>query len=130
MVIRWQVRARTSWLPGTAAGSSQVSSTTPSTNGTPLVCGLCQECCKGPRELDITEPAWLYSTYTRGGKTYLATRKNGDCVYLDAGGCSIHAQRPQACRAFDCRDYLNDPRLPMRMRVAALRRNPMTQEVD
>lgn len=90
----------------------------------PIRCGTCSECCRGPRELDISEPAGFYQTYVRDGKVYLATDDKGDCVYLGRAGCTIYAQRPQACRAFDCRDYVDDPRLPARMRVQARLRLP------
>lgn len=33
----------------------------------------------------------------------LATRENGNCIYLGAGGCMIHGRAPATCRGFDCR---------------------------
>jgi Fe-S-cluster containining protein len=95
---------------------------------TPLVCGLCRECCVGPRALEIDEPSWLYRTYQKNGATLLATGANGDCIYLEKNGCSIYECRPQACRDFDCRDYVEDARLPARMRVEALRRIETPEE--
>lgn len=91
----------------------------------PLLCGSCRECCRGPRELEITEPAFLFETYGRDGKTYLATRENGDCVYLVKGGCSIYGWRPQACRDYDCRDFATHPGMPIRIRLQAVRRMPV-----
>ena len=92
----------------------------------PLRCGLCRECCRGPRELELHEPSWAYRTYKKkGGAVFLATQPNGDCVYLCATGCSIYDSRPQACRDFDCRDHVEDSRLPGRMRVEAVRRMPI-----
>ncbi len=89
----------------------------------PLICGGCRECCKGPvRNLPITDPAFLYDTYERGGKTYLATRDNGDCVYLVEGGCGIYERRPSVCRSYDCRDYVTSPGMPLRIRLQAVRR--------
>jgi hypothetical protein len=35
----------------------------------------------------------------------LATRSNGQCVYLGASGCTIYDRRPLLCRSFDCRKY-------------------------
>jgi hypothetical protein len=41
----------------------------------------------------------------------LATEANGQCVYLDASGCTIYNRRPLLCRNFDCRElYLILPR--------------------
>jgi hypothetical protein len=41
----------------------------------------------------------------------LATEANGQCVYLDASGCTIYDRRPVLCRSFDCRKhYLILPR--------------------
>lgn len=31
---------------------------------------------------------------------------NGDCYYLDEGGCSIHDRAPVVCREFDCRRFV------------------------
>ena len=91
-------------------------------NGSPLICGLCRECCKGPRALEINERAGKYRTYQARGVVLLAQKPNGDCVYLRDTGCSIYDSRPKACRDFDCRDYVEDARLPHRIRVEALRR--------
>jgi Fe-S-cluster containining protein len=70
----------------------------------------------------LTEVSFMYETYTRNGSTYLATRENGDCVYLCAGGCSIQATKPQVCRAFDCRDYATNPGMAIRIRMQAVKR--------
>jgi Fe-S-cluster containining protein len=35
----------------------------------------------------------------------LRHKKNGDCIYLDRDGCSIHERRPHICRIFDCRAF-------------------------
>jgi Fe-S-cluster containining protein len=45
--------------------------------------------------------------YTPGAPPYLILdrRDNGECVYLGAEGCTIWHRAPQACRAFDCREY-------------------------
>jgi hypothetical protein len=33
----------------------------------------------------------------------LAHKPNGDCIYLDEHGCSIHGRAPSLCRVADCR---------------------------
>jgi len=33
----------------------------------------------------------------------LAHKANGDCIYLDELGCSIHGRAPSLCRIADCR---------------------------
>lgn len=70
----------------------------------------------------------MWQTYQRDGKTYLATRASGDCVYLCSGGCSIYATRPNVCRSYDCRDYVTHPGMPLRIRLQAVRRMPVTIE--
>jgi hypothetical protein len=42
------------------------------------------------------------------GKQYavgrvLNRKPNGDCIYLDDNGCTIHDRAPKVCREFDCR---------------------------
>lgn len=88
----------------------------------PLVCGACRECCRGPRQLELNEVSFMYATYQRDGRTFLATNDDGDCVYLDQSGCSIHANKPQICRDFDCRDYATNPGMAIRIRLQAVRR--------
>lgn len=85
-----------------------------------LICGECSECCKGPhREAEINEPGYI--TYERDGKTYLGRKENGDCVYFD-GKCTIYPNRPQICRDFDCRDYIDEDWFPKRMQIQAILR--------
>jgi hypothetical protein len=33
----------------------------------------------------------------------IAHKPNGDCIYLDEQGCSIHDRAPSLCRSADCR---------------------------
>ena len=33
----------------------------------------------------------------------LAHKPNGECLYLDGGGCGIHDRAPSMCRSADCR---------------------------
>lgn len=59
--------------------------------------------------------------YVKSGRRYLMRKSNGDCIFFN-GGCTIYSDRPMACRLFDCRDYVNHPDLPERVRVEALKR--------
>lgn len=70
-------------------------------------CGACHACCQwdaiiihpelGDDELD-------YETVEWNGKRKLASKENGDCVYLDRKmGCTIHGRAPAVCQKFDCR---------------------------
>jgi len=89
----------------------------------PLICGTCAACCQGPgRVLCITEPAFMYDTYTHDGQTYLSNKPNGDCIYLTPNGCSIYAHRPEVCRKYDCRDYATNPQQALRIRLQGARR--------
>ena len=36
------------------------------------------------------------------GANLLAKKKDGSCVYLTRGRCSIHEMRPEVCREFFC----------------------------
>lgn len=96
----------------------------------PLVCGTCRECCLGPRLLHISGPTWLYKTYQRDGKTWLAHRTNGDCFYLGQYGCTIHASRPKECREYDCRTLIDDPHITKRIKVEAIARLDISKEDD
>jgi len=70
-------------------------------------CNGCTLCCQGDAirltEEDnpadyITEP----HSYIAGA-LMLAHKPNGDCIYLDEKGCSIHDRAPSLCRSADCR---------------------------
>ncbi len=39
-------------------------------------------------------------------------RDDGSCPMLEAGGCTIYADRPQTCRDYDCRIYTATQLLP------------------
>jgi len=50
------------------------------------------------QDLDERVIRWDY------GRPYLIAHADGKCVHLDgANGCTAYAQRPAACRAYDCR---------------------------
>ena len=70
-------------------------------------CNGCILCCQGDAirltEEDnpadyITEP----HSYIAGA-LMLAHKPNGDCIYLDEKGCSIHDRAPSLCKSADCR---------------------------
>jgi Fe-S-cluster containining protein len=66
----------------------------------PVDCGSCTACCYMAVYLTPWDDASQYLTDPTG--MLLAKRPDGGCVYLDERGCSIHARRPTACRAFHC----------------------------
>lgn len=72
-------------------------------------CGNCDLCCKSSilvlygshDNLDLFEQkvkvmddpeVWI-----------VGQKKNGDCLYLENGKCSVHKNAPAVCRQFDCR---------------------------
>ncbi len=77
-----------------------------------LICGACRACCQwngdGPLNAQVTEEeSKRLLTIKVNGKHSLRTVVGGDCIYLTDKGCGIHARRPQACKAFDCRELYN-----------------------
>lgn len=77
----------------------------------------CTRCCRGePGDVFVTreelaaiakllgeEPAAFEDRCVRhysSGKLSLKERKNGDCVLLNATGCTAYAARPRQCRDF------------------------------
>lgn len=70
-------------------------------------CRGCRLCCQG--DAVRLEDEDLSRGYTSEPHPYipgalmLAHKPNGDCVYLDEGGCTIHGRAPSLCRAADCR---------------------------
>jgi hypothetical protein len=65
------------------------------------ICGA--RCCRlrfalTTQDLDERVIRWDY------GRPYLIQHRDGRCVHNDPpGGCGAYAQRPAACRAYDCR---------------------------
>ena len=47
-----------------------------------------------------------------GGVALMGYRDDGTCPMLEAGRCSIYADRPQTCRDYDCRIYAATGLLP------------------
>lgn len=97
-------------------------------------CGTCQLCCKmmTPILPERGDNAALYDTamcYTPGKQPYLILNRqaNGDCIYLDANGCSIWDHAPWVCRSFDCRElYKASDRTGRRI---AIKRGDMTKAI-
>lgn len=73
-------------------------------------CGTCRLCCMRQRVNlvpGVDDPT-QYQTHkftTREGVVVdsLNHKENGDCVYLDETGCTIHDRAPRVCKDFDCR---------------------------
>ena len=70
-------------------------------------CNGCTLCCQGDAirltendnpENYLTEP----HPYIQGA-LMIAHKENGDCIYLNEHGCSIHDHAPDLCRSADCR---------------------------
>jgi hypothetical protein len=91
-------------------------------------CGKCQLCCKihfvflNEREYDQYEWGWCMRTGDDGKQhaigRVLNRKSNGDCVYLDEYGCTIHDRAPKVCREFDCRTlFLRSDRNGRRLAV-------------
>jgi hypothetical protein len=74
-------------------------------------CGNCTVCCQGNLiylHPECGDDASLYKTEPASdGRTMLAHKPNGDCIYLDRKeGCTIYDRRPTICRELDCRMWL------------------------
>jgi Fe-S-cluster containining protein len=84
--------------------------------GSNVPCGDCVGCCVSsyfipvrpqdtgaiariPPELLVRAPG------AGGGNAMLGYREDGTCPMLQAGKCSIYADRPQTCRDYDCRIF-------------------------
>jgi Fe-S-cluster containining protein len=75
-------------------------------------CHACKRCCRnkairvGPYEiLRLARYLGLSTTefiarHTEAGGTVLRAQENGDCSFLDERGCSVHPDRPLACRIY------------------------------
>ena len=70
-------------------------------------CNGCTLCCQGDAirlteddnpENYITEPHPYIDN-----ELMLAHKPNGDCIYLNESGCTIHERAPSLCRSADCR---------------------------
>jgi uncharacterized protein len=70
-------------------------------------CNGCTLCCQGDAiRLEEEDRAEDFQTEPHPyipGALMLAHKPNGECIYLDANGCSIHDRAPSLCRVADCR---------------------------
>jgi hypothetical protein len=70
-------------------------------------CQGCRLCCQGDavrlEEEDLSRGYESEPHPYIPGALMLAHKPNGDCVYLDEHGCTIHGRAPSLCRAADCR---------------------------
>lgn len=70
-------------------------------------CNGCTICCRGDAvRLEEADRAEEYQTEPHSyipGARMLAHKPNGECIYLNERGCSIHGRAPSLCRAADCR---------------------------
>ncbi len=66
-------------------------------------CGDCQLCCQSTSVASLAPgEEQIYASEIHLGQLVIAKKTNGDCVYLNESGCSIHEDAPLACRKFDC----------------------------
>lgn len=79
-------------------------------------CNGCTLCCRGdaisihPEQGDNpadyqTVPHFIPELAAQG-VLMLAHKADKSCVYLGAGGCTIHGKAPLLCREFDCREFV------------------------
>ena len=70
-------------------------------------CNGCTLCCQGDAvRLEPEDMAMGYQTESHPyipGALMVAHKPNGECVYLDERGCTIHDHAPSLCRIADCR---------------------------
>ncbi len=77
-------------------------------------CGSCHACCGGmhvvlqPERGDILdeyETEEITNPITKEKNIALKHGKDGNCIYLDKKGCTIHNRAPIICKEFDCRKF-------------------------
>jgi hypothetical protein len=70
-------------------------------------CHGCTLCCQSDAvRLESEDSPAQYQTEPHpfiSGALMLAHKPNGECVYLEKNGCSIHSHTPSMCRTADCR---------------------------
>lgn len=86
-----------------------------SRGGMDVPCGDCVGCCTSSyyikvradehRALERIGEANLEPKVSSDGSRLMGFRENGHCRMFVGGGCSIYADRPETCRAYDCRVY-------------------------
>lgn len=110
----------------------------PVTTPSRVPCNGCTLCCQGfqavfikPNKGDVAEN---YKTKpyanSRTGITALMLdhKPNGDCIYLDEGGCTIYDTRPHHCRLYDCRKVLLT--LPHKHREKLISAGQLSRKVE
>ena len=74
---------------------------------TEVPCNGCTLCCQDDAiRLLPEDDALQYRAVPHShipGALMLAHKPNGDCIYLNEHGCSIHDGAPSLCRSADCR---------------------------
>ncbi len=89
-------------------------------------CNGCKLCCQGDAiRLEDADLNKGYRTEPHPfipGALMLAHKPNGDCVYLDENGCSIHDDAPSLCKVADCRSLALRYNFETAMRLHAMRR--------
>jgi Fe-S-cluster containining protein len=84
-------------------------------------CDGCVGCCVSSYAIPLrstdrvaldTVPNRYLHLPTAGGLARMQHRDDGTCPMLEAGRCSIYADRPQTCRDYDCRIYTATGLLP------------------
>jgi hypothetical protein len=98
-------------------------------------CGGCHHCCRSEVIALLPEAGDDLSRYDhdvielpdQGPVAVLKHKPNGDCVYLDDTGCSIHDHAPHICRIFDCRVWYRGHNRNKRRQMIAT--SPLTQQV-
>lgn len=83
--------------------------------GMDVACGDCVGCCtssyyikvraKESRALLAIGPRYLDPEPTAAGDRIMGYDAHGHCHMFRNGGCSIYADRPETCRAYDCRVF-------------------------
>jgi uncharacterized protein len=82
--------------------------------GMDVACGDCVGCCTSSyyikvrahetRALAAIDPSHFEPEPTRAGDRLMGFDANGHCP-MYRGGCTIYADRPETCRAYDCRVF-------------------------
>jgi len=87
-------------------------------------CNGCRACCLSDliilhEELgDDPETYKCHGELVGGRIIFFLDRKfNGECVYLDEHGCTIHDRAPAVCKEFDCRLFFRATSRPERRRL-------------
>jgi Fe-S-cluster containining protein len=86
-----------------------------SEGGMDVACGDCRGCCTSSYYIKVRAgeaaalarigEANLEAEPARDGSRLMGFRENGHCLMLLDRTCSIYSDRPETCRAYDCRVY-------------------------